>query len=156
MLPRFRTNSLLVQHPIWNFHYKFVVEYNTLLVVYKLLGMYLNIDNSTLETYSITSSSVKKVSFQALMLNNLLFNFFFLEFAEFVLFQLFTANMKVFIIKLFMIETVAKLRIVFTFTSYLTSLTPIFLIIFLQVGLDNKKIQLNLCNMFSILLVQSL
>lgn len=120
MLPRFRTNSLLVQHPIWNFHYKFVVEYNTLLVLYKLLGMYLNIDNSTLETYSITSSSVKKVSFQALMLNNLLFNFFFLEFAEFVLFQLFTANMKVFIIKLFMIETVAKLRIVFTFTSYLT------------------------------------
>ena len=156
MLPRFRTNSLLVQHPIWNFHYKFVVEYNTLLVVYKLLGMYLNIDNSTLETYSITSSSVKKVSFQALMLNNLLFNFFFLEFAEFVLFQLFTANMKVFIIKLFMIETVAKLRIVFTFTSYLTYLTPIFLIIFLQVGLDNKKIQLNLCNIFSILLVQSL
>ena len=61
--------------------------------------------------------------------------------------------MKVFIIKLFMIETVAKLRIVFTFTSYLTSLTPIFLIIFLQVGLDNKKIQLNLCNIFSILLV---
>ena len=61
--------------------------------------------------------------------------------------------MKVFIIKLFMIETVAKLRIVFTFTSYLTYLTPIFLIIFLQVGLDNKKIQLNLCNIFSILLV---